>query len=251
MENFTPEVSDKIQYYVYRLIDPRNGETFYIGKGKGNRLFSHVRGSVTSDSSDDAQRDEESEKIRTIKEILRADLDVIHVVHRHGMDEKTAHEVEAALIDLFPSATNKQGGSHSNDRGPMHASEIVKKYNLRETVRRTNDKLLLINVNVSSIEEAGESYLENVRLAWRISLSRASEATHILAVVQGVVRGVYVAKEWLPATKENFPEISHDMPGRAGFHGQEADEDTVNHYRDTRLPSDIQHNQNPIRYWYT
>ena len=28
---------------VYRLIDPRNGETFYVGRGKGNRVFSHIR----------------------------------------------------------------------------------------------------------------------------------------------------------------------------------------------------------------
>ena len=39
---FTPEVIEQLQYYVYRLIDPRNGQTFYVGKGKGNRLYAHV-----------------------------------------------------------------------------------------------------------------------------------------------------------------------------------------------------------------
>ena len=34
----------KMNYYVYRLIDPRNGETFYVGKGKGNRVFQHMKG---------------------------------------------------------------------------------------------------------------------------------------------------------------------------------------------------------------
>ena len=42
MKSFTPEVIEKLNYYVYRLIDPRNGQTFYIGKGKGNRVFAHV-----------------------------------------------------------------------------------------------------------------------------------------------------------------------------------------------------------------
>ncbi|WP_250481199.1 hypothetical protein [Caballeronia sp. GAOx1] len=28
---------------MYRLIDPRNGETFYVGKGKENRVFQHIR----------------------------------------------------------------------------------------------------------------------------------------------------------------------------------------------------------------
>ena len=39
---FSQEVSDKLKYYVYRLIDPRNGDTFYVGKGKGNRVFAHA-----------------------------------------------------------------------------------------------------------------------------------------------------------------------------------------------------------------
>ena len=33
MEYFTNEVCEQIGYYVYRLIYPRNGETFYGGKG--------------------------------------------------------------------------------------------------------------------------------------------------------------------------------------------------------------------------
>ena len=33
LQSFPQEVIDKIGNYVYRLIDPRNGETFYIGKG--------------------------------------------------------------------------------------------------------------------------------------------------------------------------------------------------------------------------
>jgi hypothetical protein len=28
---FTKEVADALGYYVYRLIDPRNGQTFYVG----------------------------------------------------------------------------------------------------------------------------------------------------------------------------------------------------------------------------
>ena len=41
---FSDAVSQKLGNYVYRLIDPRNGEAFYVGKGKGNRVFAHVRG---------------------------------------------------------------------------------------------------------------------------------------------------------------------------------------------------------------
>ena len=31
------------KYYVYELIDPRNGEVFYVGKGSGKRAYKHER----------------------------------------------------------------------------------------------------------------------------------------------------------------------------------------------------------------
>lgn len=40
---FTEQVCEKLGHYVYRLIDPRNGETFYVGKGTGNRVFQHLQ----------------------------------------------------------------------------------------------------------------------------------------------------------------------------------------------------------------
>lgn len=39
MEAFSNEVKEKLKFYVYRLVDPRNGRTFYVGKGKGDRVF--------------------------------------------------------------------------------------------------------------------------------------------------------------------------------------------------------------------
>ncbi len=39
ISKFSPEVAKELKYYVYRLIDPRNGQTFYVGKGKNNRVL--------------------------------------------------------------------------------------------------------------------------------------------------------------------------------------------------------------------
>lgn len=44
INEFSQETINKIGYYVYRLIDPRNGQTFYVGKG--NRVFQHVLGAI-------------------------------------------------------------------------------------------------------------------------------------------------------------------------------------------------------------
>ena len=122
-DSFSPEVSEKLQSYVYRLIDPRNGETFYIGKGKGNRVFAHARGNTETDSL--------SEKMTRIRSIQVAGFDVAHVIHRHGLSEKSAFEVEAALIDAYPEDTNVMGGHGNNDFGAMHSTEIIKRYSAR------------------------------------------------------------------------------------------------------------------------
>ena len=39
VKKFSTEVATQIGFYVYRLIDPRNGQTFYVGKGKENRVL--------------------------------------------------------------------------------------------------------------------------------------------------------------------------------------------------------------------
>src|SRR5437868_3255714 len=110
---FSANVCAQLKYYVYRLIDPRNGETFYVGKGKDNRVFMHVKGELGKDA------DVLTEKLQRIREIRVEGFEVAHVIHRHGMDEKTAFEVEAALIDAYPEGSNLVSGRASDERGLM------------------------------------------------------------------------------------------------------------------------------------
>jgi hypothetical protein len=113
---FPPGVAEKLKTYVYRLIDPRNGETFYVGKGTGNRVFAHIREEVGADAP--------TTKLRRIRDIHLAGFEVAHVIHRHGMDDRTAFEVEAALMDAYPGLTNMAGGLGNAEYGAMHAHEI-------------------------------------------------------------------------------------------------------------------------------
>ena len=78
---FTSEVIEQLQYYLYRLIDPRIGQTFYVGKGKENRVYAHINDALKNfdgHSYENNEEDEISEKIKQIREIKAAGFEVIH-----------------------------------------------------------------------------------------------------------------------------------------------------------------------------
>ena len=220
-ESFPSGVASKLKTYVYRLIDPRNGETFYIGKGRGNRMFAHIREKVEGDDLDN--------KLKRIREIHLAGFEVAHVIHRHGMDDKTAFEVEAALIEAYPGLTNAVGGAGSNDYGVMHAKEIITRYSAEPAV--FHHKALLISVNRSAAEM---SLYEATRYAWKISKSKAKQAEIVLATERGLIVGAFVATDWKDATSANFPG-REAVPGRLGFIGHEAPRDTSRLYLGKRI----------------
>jgi len=189
---FSSEVRERIGYYVYRLIDPRNGQTFYVGKGQGNRVFQHVAGALTLS---DEERETDSEKLKAIHQIHAAGLDVIHVIHRHNMDEKTALEVEAALIDATPGLTNIQGGTNSNDYGPMHVNELERLYKA-EILDVGEEKCLLIKVRQEMVEDRG--LYEATRYCWKLNKARLDSVKYVIATVNGIVREVYSPTDWYP-----------------------------------------------------
>ncbi|MBI2708834.1 MAG: hypothetical protein HYX34_03970 [Actinobacteria bacterium] len=233
---FPPEVAEKLKTYVYRLIDPRNGETFYVGKGTGNRVFAHIREQV--DAGDPTT------KLRRIRDIHLAGFEVAHVIHRHGLDDQTAFEVEAALMDAYPGLTNLTGGLGNAEFGAMHALEIVRRYAAEPA--QFQHRALLISVNRSA---ADASLYEATRFAWKISAAKARQAEVILATLQGMIVGAFVADAWLEATTENFPGRD-TVPGRIGFVGTDAPDEIKRMYLGKRVPDEYRRPgaANPVKY---
>jgi hypothetical protein len=237
LEAFPDEAIPHLKTYVYRLIDPRNGETFYIGKGRGNRVFSHIR------AEDKLEGDEVDNKIKRIREIRLSGFEVAHVIHGHGMDEKTALEVEAALIDAYPGLANVASGS-GRDFGAMHAREIVARYSAEPAVFR--HRAILITVNRTVTET---SVYEATRYAWKIAKIKAKKAELVLAIVRGLIVGAFIPERWLEAIEANFPG-REDRPGRIGFVGREAEPEVAALYVGRRVPDEYRKSgaANPIRY---
>jgi hypothetical protein len=243
-DRFPTEVAERLNWYVYRLIDPRNGETFYVGKGQGDRIFQHARGALAAGKDEDAT----DLKFQRIKDITAAGLEVAHVIHRHGIeDENVAFQIEAALIDAYPGLTNRVSGHGAGDYGVRHVQEIMAEYAAQPFEAR--EPLILISIGKSYEEEAKDIY-DAVRGCWRIDVNKAKNFKLVLAHRRGVVLGAFRPTNWLPATKANFPWLNDDIGGRFGFVGEPAQEVVASLYLRRRVPDvyRVKGAANPVRF---
>ena len=180
---FHPNYDSKYYPNFHQIFDPLC---------RDNRVFQHIAGALTLS---DEEKETDSEKLKTIHQIHAAGLEVIHVIHRHNMDEKTAFEVEAALIDATPGLTNIQGGTHSNDYGPMHVDELERLYKA-EILDVGEERCLLIKVRQDIFEDRG--LYEATRYCWKLSRARLDGVKYVIATINGIVREVYSPTSWYP-----------------------------------------------------
>ena len=112
-------LSDSLAFYVYLLVDPRDGKVFYVGKGKGGRCFDHS-------ASDDGVA-----KASKIAEIEAAGLTPNIDIIRHGLEnEAEAFLVESAVIDAFGlgNLTNIAPGHGVEKFGRTSLAELAARY---------------------------------------------------------------------------------------------------------------------------
>ena len=231
---FPKEVIAELKHYVYKLIDPRNGQVFYVGEGKGNRVFQHMKDELACNDEDDAL----SLKLSTIREIRNAGLDVIPIIHRHGMDQKTAFEVEAALIDAIPGLTNIQDGHGNSEKGSACIKELITKYTA-DTVD-FDEKVIVIKLKPATVHACNEDVYEAGRNWWRLDKNRAEQAELAIISVQGIIQGVFSNLKWRKANDSN----------RIGFSGEEANKNIRDKYIGKRIPLKMLKAQNPTVYNY-
>ena len=74
------------------------------------------------------------------------------------------------------------------------------------------------------------------RKYWVVNLERASKATHVLAIVNGIVDAVYIPIQW---------KYSDERPGRCEFLGNE---DIHSDYIGKDVSAFYGKSQNPIKY---
>ena len=225
LQTFPPHIHDELNYYVYRLIDPRNAETFYVGKGKGNRVFDHANGKFEPASEYVA-----GSKRERINEILTHGHHVLHIIHRHGLTKHVATEVEAALIDAYPGLSNSQIGQGSKDKGVRNTDDIIRQYSAPYC--ELQDPLILICINKTW---RSHGVYEGTRGVWKIDIKRACRYPLVLARVRDLIVGVFEPEEWLRGTAGNFP-LFPELPNRWGFIGPNCRPELKERYLHKRLP---------------
>ncbi|MCG8563917.1 MAG: hypothetical protein MI747_02440 [Desulfobacterales bacterium] len=181
------ELEAILKYYVYVYSDPRTHVPFYIGKGKGNRVFDHL-GDIR-----------DSQKVRLIEELRSSGVEPQIEILRYGLTEREALLVEAAAIDLIglSSLTNKNSGHHSRSYGRINSRDLMDMVRRDPVDVRHKVVLMTINKLYTSTMSARALY-EATRGVWKVG-PRREQVEYAFAVYQGIVREVYRIETWLPA----------------------------------------------------
>jgi len=183
-------------FYVYALIDPRSNQIFYIGKGTGNRVFSHEAESGKSPKSEKA-------KLQRIQEIEGAGYDVKRLIVNWGLTEAEAFASEATLINLVnymssESLTNAVAGHHVHESLTVEDFELLygAEHLATEDIRH-NILCIKINQRYHRDMTATELY-DAVRGIWRASMNtiKSKHIEYVFGVYNQLVVAVYKPDEW-------------------------------------------------------
>jgi len=241
MFTFSSKVREKLKHYVYLYIDPRTDKPFYIGKGKGNRCFSHLK-----DRS-------ESDKARVIDELRKLGRQPQIEILKYGLTERQALLVEATAIDLLDvkSLTNRMRG-HGSRHGARAGVEQIA--SLLEAVPvEIAEPAVLININRRfRYGMSAQELYDATRSAWKVGPKRQL-AEYAFSVYRGVIREAYAIEAWVRggSTMRGVDESGRppERPGRWEFVGRVADEKMRRKYVGGSVARHFKKGaQNPIMY---
>jgi uncharacterized protein len=243
-DRFPSHMHKDLKFYVYIYRDPRNREIFYVGKGQGNRAFSHL-----VDSS-------ERRKTQRIKAILDAGFEPEIEILIHGLsDEQAALKVEAAVIDLFglKLLTNDVRGFESRASGVMTLDQIISRYNAAPA--KLDDPVCLIRINqLFRYGMSAQELYDVTRGIWRIAPARHNPS-YALAIYDRVVQEVYAIAAWFKAgsTYSGRSDLADRLRGKDAarweFVGTIAPEQVRRKYRYKDVSKYVRpSSQNPVLY---
>ena len=219
-----PGMAEALGHYVYLLIDPRDRRVFYVGKGQGDRCLQHFL------------EDDDSDKVRRIREIEALGLDVGVELIRHGLASKEeAYLLEAVVIDALgkDTLTNIAPGHGSSVYGRATLEDLVSRYQPEEAEIRHKVVFLKLAQTYRKGMPANELY-EAARGVWNFSPRYANDYDYAICVHEGLVVEVFRTHRWQKSDPANYPTrkdlVPSDFENTSEFVGEPAEPAVREHY---------------------
>lgn len=197
--HFSAMVTDQLGAYVYALADPRiasglRDRVFYIGKGNGNRCFSHAGLEL---KLGEQPLQEAEHKLGRIREIREAGLEVEVLIVAHALSDKSALKLEAVLIPLL-GGTNEVAG-HGGWQLWLTRSQINEAYDRpvsRDDVPVFQGNMLVVSLNrqdLSSLLQPGaEQRLAEATLGnWSLAEGKSACVDCVVGVKNGFIVSIF------------------------------------------------------------
>lgn len=186
-KGFPHEVKKALDNYVYAYYepDPDKQVPFYIGRGKDNRVFDHLK---------DPNKSEKADKINELKKLGK--MPVIKIL-RHSLTQDQAKVVEAVAIDLLgvDNLTNKVKGSGSREFGTTTPEELCRRYNPEEV--EIKEKAILITINKAYYPSISPRELyEYTRSSWKLGEVNKKLVEYAFSMYKSTILEVYKIKGW-------------------------------------------------------
>ncbi|MCC4311294.1 LEM-3-like GIY-YIG domain-containing protein [Carnobacterium maltaromaticum] len=202
------------KYYVYCLIDPRDNQVFYIGKGIKNRVFSHEKyalGKLEEELEGTYESDKQL-KVEKIREISSFGEEVRRFIISYNLTENEAFASENTLINYLKIIENKVLTNSIDGHGTlgMSVEQLERNFGYQPISIRdihTDGLILAVKINNSFELDTNETidftfyerddYNLKARTLgnWRIGKDKIDRIKYIIGVNSGANNSVVSAYE--------------------------------------------------------
>ncbi|RVW03776.1 GIY-YIG nuclease family protein [Rhodococcus spongiicola] len=214
----SPRVVENLGLYVYALRDPRDRSIFYVGVGRGNKIYSldwdalGEAGTLDGEGVGDTDRDEtRAAWIQRIRDIYAAGHSVDHIVLRHRIDavhgaEPAAKELTHVVVDALrllehhpghPVLTNLAGEPDDRENRAMSVMELSAQYSAQEAPDLPVPGALIRVPAAAGRGLTAEELYALARGPWRAGAAARNVADlPVIVFADNIVRAVYRASSW-------------------------------------------------------